>query len=88
MQRTDPQLMRPGMSMRVEVIRRKVEGALIVPRAAVSSYPGKTEVLLAFGIEPDRPLPEPGDDVEQAPLGLDQGGLGVAAVPRPCEAVR
>jgi HlyD family secretion protein len=45
----EPQLMRPGMSMRVEVIRRKAQGALIVPRAAVRSYPGKTEVTLTGG---------------------------------------
>ena len=30
-----PRFMRPGMSMRVEVVRRRVEGALLVPRAAV-----------------------------------------------------
>ena len=44
-----PNLMRPGMSMRVEVIRRKVEGAFIVPRAAVHSFPGKSKVVLTGG---------------------------------------
>jgi multidrug efflux pump subunit AcrA (membrane-fusion protein) len=44
-----PALMRPGMSMRVEVVRRHAEGALLVPRVAVRSYPGKTEVRLNGG---------------------------------------
>jgi len=42
-------LMRPGMSMRVEVLRRHAEDALLVPRAAVASWPGKVRVLLASG---------------------------------------
>ena len=44
-----PELMRPGMSMRVEVIRRRVEGALIVPRVAVRGSAGKSEVRLSGG---------------------------------------
>jgi HlyD family secretion protein len=46
-----PELMRPGMSMRVEVLRRRAEGALLIPRAAVTSWPGKTRVHLASGRE-------------------------------------
>jgi multidrug efflux pump subunit AcrA (membrane-fusion protein) len=44
-----PELMRPGMSMRVEVLRRRAEGALLIPRAAVTTWPGKTQVQLASG---------------------------------------
>ena len=46
-----PELMRPGMSMRVEVVRRRVDGALLVPRVAVrpATVPGKTEVHLTGG---------------------------------------
>ncbi|HEY0712002.1 MAG TPA: HlyD family efflux transporter periplasmic adaptor subunit, partial [Polyangia bacterium] len=44
-----PGLMRPGMSVRIEVIRRRAEGALLVPRAAVRSFPGKTEITLSGG---------------------------------------
>ena len=37
-------VMRPGMSVRVEVIRRRVASTLLVPRAAVRSWPGKSQV--------------------------------------------
>jgi HlyD family secretion protein len=43
------ELMRPGMSMRVEVLRRHSEDALLVPRAAVTTWPGKARVRLASG---------------------------------------
>jgi multidrug resistance efflux pump len=46
-----PELMRPGMSMRVEVLRRRLESALLVPRAAVTTWPGKAKVRLAAGRE-------------------------------------
>jgi multidrug efflux pump subunit AcrA (membrane-fusion protein) len=45
-----PDIMRPGMSMRVEVIRRRAEGVLIVPRIALHGrFPGKAEVQLTGG---------------------------------------
>jgi HlyD family secretion protein len=44
-----PDIMRPGMSMRIEVIRRRAEGVLIVPRVAVHGTRGKTEVQLLGG---------------------------------------
>jgi multidrug resistance efflux pump len=47
--KTAPEIMRPGMSMRVEVLRRRAESALLVPRAAVSVWPGKATVHLAAG---------------------------------------
>ena len=36
---TDPAVMRPGMSVRVEVVRRRAEEALLVPRAALRRAP-------------------------------------------------
>ncbi len=44
-----PDLMRPGMSMRLEVIRRRAEGVLIVPRVALKDVRGKSEVRLLGG---------------------------------------
>jgi HlyD family secretion protein len=49
--RADPAVMRPGMSMRVEVVRRRADGALIVPRAAVRALAGPTRIKLAGGRE-------------------------------------
>jgi multidrug efflux pump subunit AcrA (membrane-fusion protein) len=46
-----PELMRPGMSVRVEVIRRRLDKALLVPRVAVTSWPGKARVRVAGGRE-------------------------------------
>jgi multidrug efflux pump subunit AcrA (membrane-fusion protein) len=43
------EIMRPGMSVRVEVLRRRAVDALIVPRIALTSWPGKTEVYLKSG---------------------------------------
>ena len=49
------QIVRPGMSVRVEVLRRRLDSAVLVPRAAVSaralSWPGKVQVRLAGGRE-------------------------------------
>jgi hypothetical protein len=39
------------MSMRVEVVRRRAENALLIPRAAVTSWPGKVNVRLAGGAQ-------------------------------------
>jgi multidrug resistance efflux pump len=49
--KTSPEIMRPGMSMRVEVLRRRAENALLIPRAAVTSWPGKVKVRLLAGRE-------------------------------------
>jgi multidrug efflux pump subunit AcrA (membrane-fusion protein) len=46
-----PEIMRPGMSMRIEVVRRRAQNALLIPRAAVTSWPGKATVRLAAGRE-------------------------------------
>jgi multidrug efflux pump subunit AcrA (membrane-fusion protein) len=44
--RTDPATMRPGMSVRVEVLRRRVEGAWLIPRQALRRVDGKTVARL------------------------------------------
>ena len=50
--RSDPQRMRPGMSVRVEVLGPEVKGVLLVPRAALDfagGIGGQTRALLASG---------------------------------------
>jgi HlyD family secretion protein len=49
--RADPAIMRPGMSMRVDVTRRRAADVLMVPRAAVRTQSGKAQVRLAGGQE-------------------------------------
>jgi multidrug resistance efflux pump len=49
--RVDPALMRPGMSVLVEVLRRRVEQALLAPRAAVD-FSGPEPRLLLRGRQP------------------------------------
>lgn len=44
-----PPFLRPGMSVRVEVIRRRAEAALLVPRTALRSWPERSEVRLPSG---------------------------------------
>jgi HlyD family secretion protein len=44
-----PDLMRPGMSARIEVIRRRAKDVLLVPRVALHSEGGKTFVRLGGG---------------------------------------
>ena len=44
-----PDFLRPGMSVRVEVMRRRIEKGLLVPRAAVHTWPGKTSVVRKDG---------------------------------------
>src|SRR6185295_5589749 len=46
---TASEVMRPGMSMRVEVLRHRADDALLVPRAVVNTWPGKVRVRLASG---------------------------------------
>lgn len=40
---------RPGMSVRVEVVRRRAKDALLVPRAALRAFSGKTQVQRESG---------------------------------------
>jgi HlyD family secretion protein len=49
--KADPAVMRPGMSMRVDVTRRRASDVLMVPRAAVSTQSGKAQVRLSGGQE-------------------------------------
>jgi multidrug efflux pump subunit AcrA (membrane-fusion protein) len=49
--RTDPAVMLPGMSVRVEVIRRKVDQALLVPRHLLHAGGTRATVRLASGRE-------------------------------------
>jgi multidrug resistance efflux pump len=49
LERSDPRRMRPGMSVRVEVLGPEVKSALLVPRAALDVSAGKPRALLASG---------------------------------------
>jgi multidrug efflux pump subunit AcrA (membrane-fusion protein) len=51
LERTDPALMRPGLSARVEVVRRVFEKALVVPRHALVRGDGKVRVRRAGSTE-------------------------------------
>lgn len=47
--RADPRRMRPGMSVRVEVLGQETKDALVVPRVALDFSGGKPRALLAAG---------------------------------------
>lgn len=49
LEQSDPQRMRPGMSVRVEVLGRERKDALLVPRSALDLSGGKPRALLAGG---------------------------------------
>jgi HlyD family secretion protein len=49
--RCDPKIMRPGMSVRVEVVRRRWEAAVAVSRSAVAWRAGRASVRRAGGRE-------------------------------------
>jgi multidrug efflux pump subunit AcrA (membrane-fusion protein) len=49
LEQSAPSFMRPGMSVRIEVVRRRVQDALLVPRVAVRALPGKAEVRTSGG---------------------------------------
>jgi len=63
--RSDPQRMRPGMSVRVEVLGPEVKGALLVPRAALdfASGPGAAGSIPGTAGGPPRALPASGGAV-------------------------
>ena len=75
-----PEIMRPGMSMRVEVLRRRAENALLVPRAAVTSWPGKTKVRLAAGREETIEIEWCSETACVVRAGLLEGATVLAAV--------
>lgn len=68
--KSDPEHMRPGMSVRVEVLGAEKKDALLVPRAALDFSGGKTRALLASG---------GAKDVKLGPCGAEEcvvlGGL-------------
>jgi multidrug efflux pump subunit AcrA (membrane-fusion protein) len=49
LEHSDPELMRPGMSVRVEVVRRRLPRALLVPRHALETDAGRTFARLPGG---------------------------------------
>lgn len=49
LERSDPERMRPGMSVRVEVLGASIEGALLVPREALDLSSSPPRVRLASG---------------------------------------
>jgi multidrug efflux pump subunit AcrA (membrane-fusion protein) len=77
------ELMRPGMSVRVEVLRRRSENALLIPRAAVTSWPGKAKVRLAAGREESIEIEWCSESACVVKSGLLEGSsvLAVAAAP-------
>jgi multidrug resistance efflux pump len=76
--RVDPRRMRPGMSVRVEVLGAEIRGALLVPRAALDVSGRSPRVLLADGTAREVRL-GPCD----ASFCVVQGGLDAGAKLRP-----
>jgi multidrug efflux pump subunit AcrA (membrane-fusion protein) len=74
-------IMRPGMSMRVEVLRRRAENTLLVPRAAVAGWPGKARVRLASGQEAAAELEWCSETACVLRGGLSEGTALLASVP-------
>lgn len=51
LEKTDPEIMRPGMSVRVDVLARRLEGALLAPRAGLDLGATPPRARLAGGGE-------------------------------------
>jgi HlyD family secretion protein len=49
LEQTDAEIMRPGMSVKVEVVRRRWEGALLAPRSSLNLGRSDPELLLSDG---------------------------------------
>jgi HlyD family secretion protein len=49
LEKSEPEIMRPGMSVKVEVIRQRWEGALLAPRASLDLRGSEPLLLLADG---------------------------------------
>lgn len=71
--KSDPQRMRPGMSVRVEVLGQEQKDALLVPRAALDFSGGKTRALLASGGTADVQLGPCGAEKCVVKAGLEEG---------------
>jgi len=79
------EIVRPGMSVRVEVLRRHLDSALLVPRAAVSarsfSWPGKVKVRLASGREETADIDWCTETACVVRAGLPEGTAVLVAAP-------
>lgn len=73
LERSDPARMRPGMSVRVEVLGPEVKDALLVPRAALDLAAGKPRALLAGGGAADVKLGPCGPTECVVEAGLEDG---------------
>jgi HlyD family secretion protein len=71
--KSDPRRMRPGMSVRVEVLGQERKGVLLVPRAALDFSGGKTRALLASGGVADVRLGPCGAEKCVVEAGLQEG---------------
>lgn len=71
--KSDPRRMRPGMSVRVEVLGPEKKDALLVPRAALDFSGGKTRALLASGGAADVRLGPCGPEKCVVEAGLQEG---------------
>lgn len=71
--KSDPRRMRPGMSVRVEVLGPEKKDALLVPRAALDFSGGKTRALLASGGTADVRLGPCGAEECVVEAGLEEG---------------
>jgi multidrug efflux pump subunit AcrA (membrane-fusion protein) len=79
-----PELLRPGMSVRVEVIRRRVSDATLVPRAALVGGPrpgGKSQVRLVSGELQAIEMDFCSELTCAVRAGLSQGSLLAAPLP-------
>jgi multidrug resistance efflux pump len=73
LEKSDPARMRPGMSVRVEVLGPEVREALLVPRAALDLASGKPKALLAGGGTADVKLGPCGPNECVVESGLQDG---------------
>jgi multidrug resistance efflux pump len=71
--KSDPKRMRPGMSVRVEVLGPEKKNALLVPRMALDFSGGKTRALLASGGVADVRLGPCGAEECVVESGLQEG---------------
>ena len=71
--KSDTKRMRPGMSVRVEVLGPEKKDALLVPRAALDFSGGKTRALLASGGAADVRLGPCGAEECVVEAGLEEG---------------
>lgn len=77
-----PATLRPGMSVRIEVIRRRIDDAFLVPRGALPVRSGRTEVRLAEPAGGTRSVQLAGcNELSCAATGELAAGLQLLAAP-------